>query len=117
MMDNSSRGWSRAIAVGISALLSSWTITAMATTWGGVIDGVRPDDKVLIRLDGRGITLRADGGWAAVGETEDGGFRLYPVAEPDGYFWPEPDGGWSSVRKLPDGGHVRTQGEKPPGYQ
>jgi len=104
-----------AIAAG-SAVLLFFDPVAVATTWGGVIEGVEPGDRVVLLLDGGDLFLRADGGWAAVGSLPDGGARLYPTTAPDGYYVRGADGGWSSLRLLPDGGQLLTPGEKPRGY-
>lgn len=111
LLSRATRGWT--VPIWAAALVAA---SALASNEAGVVEGVRPDDRPAILLDGGYLTRRIDGGWAEVRELPDGGFRLYPTDAPDGYFLRDRNGKWSIVRLLPDGGQLVTPGRKPPGY-
>ena len=78
-------------------ILSGLAPVARGDTWGAVVEGLRPDDRGLIVLDGGYLILRSDGGWAAISPLQDGGARLFPTLAPDGFFRRARDGGWAAA--------------------
>jgi len=110
------RSVGRAIYRVVLFWVTALSTAAVATSVGGVIEGIRPDDRDVRLFDGGYLLHRGDGGWAVIRDLPDGGAGVYPATAPNGYFLWSSDGGWSTVRVLPDGGQLVTVGEKPPGF-